>query len=109
MTVSALNGENRELEVDALLPFFGLQTDSSLIKTFEIETHEGFAKVNQATMETSIKGIYAVGDIAHYENKLKLILSGFSESATAVYAIKKALNPSIVEHFEYSTTLFNKK
>lgn len=109
LVVSSLSGEMKSLEVDILLPFFGLQTDSSLIKTFGIEIENGFAKVNQTTMKTSIEGIYAVGDIAHYENKLKLILSGFSEVATCVYDIKKFLKPSEVEHFEYSTTVFNKK
>lgn len=100
--------EEKTLAVDFLLPFFGLQTDSSLIKIFGIETEKGLAKVEQKSMQTSIKGIYAIGDVASYENKLKLIMTAFAEVATCVYDIKRYLNPNEVEHFEHSTTMFNK-
>ena len=108
LKVASLNGEERDLEVDALLPFFGLMTDSSLIDTFQLEKCEGCVKVSQHNMRTSVAGIYAVGDIAHYEGKLKLILSGFSEVASAVYDIKKFLYPDQIERFEYSTSIFAK-
>ena len=108
LTVASLKGEERALEVDALLPFFGLMTDSSLVDTFKLEKVEGCVKVSQHNMRTSVEGIYAVGDIAHYEGKLKLILSSFSEVASAVYDIKKLLYPEQIERFEYSTTIFAK-
>jgi thioredoxin reductase (NADPH) len=108
LVVSNLQGEDRELETDFLLPFFGLATDSSLIDVFGLEKEDGLVKVNQSTMKTSIDGIYAVGDIAHYQGKLKLILSSFSEVASAVYDIKKFLLPNEIERFQYSTSLFSK-
>ena len=46
----------------------------------------------------------AIGDIAAYPGKLKLILSGFAEAAQAAHAIRTLLNPGEVLHFEYSTT-----
>lgn len=108
VNVAALNGEKKRLEADFLLPFFGLMTDNSLIKTFSLEEENGLTKVEPSTMQTSEKGIYAVGDIAHYKNKLKLILTSFTEGAHAVYDIKKYLQPDVYEKFEYSTTMFNK-
>jgi len=55
-------------------------------------------------MQTSIKGIYAVGDIATYPHKLKLILTGFAECASACHDIFKLAFPDQVYHFEYSTS-----
>lgn len=104
----SLNGEKKQIEADFLLPFFGLMTDNSMIKTFGVESENGFIKVEPSTMQTSIKGIYAVGDSAYYKNKLKLILTSFTEGAHAVYDIKKTIYPEALEKFEYSTTMFNK-
>ncbi len=60
--------------------------------------------VDPATCATNVPGIYAIGDIATYGGKLKLILSGFSEAAMAAHAIHPLVHPGEVLHFEYSTT-----
>jgi thioredoxin reductase (NADPH) len=60
--------------------------------------------VNPATSETSHAGIFAIGDIAHYQGKLKLILAGFSEAALAAHAIRPLVYPGEALHWEYSTT-----
>jgi thioredoxin reductase (NADPH) len=60
--------------------------------------------VNAATCASSKHGIFAIGDIANYEGKLKLILCGFSEAAMAAHAAYKIINPNQELHFEYSTT-----
>ena len=49
-------------------------------------------------------GICAVGDIATYPGKLKLILSGFAEAALAAHALYPLVRPGEALHFEYSTT-----
>ena len=108
LQVSSLNGEEKALEVDFLLPFFGLMTDSSLIDVFALEKQEGYVKVEPSTMQTSVNGIFAVGDIAHYPNKLKLILTSFTEVSMAVYEIKRQLHPNELERFQYSTSMFAK-
>jgi thioredoxin reductase (NADPH) len=53
---------------------------------------------------TNLPGVFAVGDIASYPGKLKLILTGFSEAAMAAHAIHPLINPDHELHFEYSTT-----
>ena len=57
-----------------------------------------------ASSETNAKGIFAIGDIATYPGKLKLILSGFSEAAMAAHAIRGLVYPDEELHWEYSTT-----
>jgi thioredoxin reductase (NADPH) len=51
-----------------------------------------------------VPGIYAIGDIATYPGKLKLILTGFAEAAQAAHAIYPLVHPDKALHFEYSTT-----
>jgi thioredoxin reductase (NADPH) len=46
----------------------------------------------------------AVGDIAHYPGKLKLILIGFAEAAAAAHAARQHILPGRTFHFEHSTS-----
>ncbi|HEX2113181.1 MAG TPA: ferredoxin--NADP(+) reductase, partial [Alphaproteobacteria bacterium] len=61
-------------------------------------------KVDPASSASSAPGIFAIGDIATYPGKLKLILSGFAEAAMAAHAIYPLVHPGEALHFEYSTT-----
>lgn len=102
--VATLDGEEKVLEADTLLAFFGLATDLGPIATWDLQLEDGHINVSQNTCQTSRAGIYAIGDVAHYEGKLKLILTGFAEGAQAAHAIRTYLNPDRDFHFEYSTT-----
>ena len=102
--VATLQGEKRILDADVLLPFFGLAMELGPIANWGLELEKGHITVNPATLETSAEGIYAIGDIATYAKKLKLILCGFSEAAMACHAIYPRVHPGEVLHFEYSTT-----
>jgi thioredoxin reductase (NADPH) len=68
----------------------------------DLERHH--IKIEQSTCATSVPGIFAIGDIATYPGKLKLILSGFAEAAAAAYSAFPLVHPGEVLHFEYSTT-----
>jgi thioredoxin reductase (NADPH) len=102
--VATLQGETRLLEADVLLPFFGLATDLGLIAGWSLELHQHHLPVDPATCQTSRPGVFAIGDVAHYPGKLKLILQGFSEAAIAAHAIYAIARPGQALHFEYSTT-----
>ncbi len=102
--VKNLNNEEKNLNVDFFLPFFGLSTDLGPIKEWELDIEKNLLKVDQSTLQTSTKGIYAIGDVCTYPGKLKLILTGFSEAAMASYSCYKRVFPNKVLHFEYSTT-----
>ncbi len=45
-------------------------------------------------METNLPGVYAAGDVAAYQGKVKLIVCGFGEAAVAVNNAAAYLNPS---------------
>lgn len=98
------DGGEKALPADCLLPFYGLATDLGPINDWNLDLNHGHITVDPTTAATNIEGIYAIGDIAAYENKNKLILTGFSEAAFAAHAIYKILHPDTPLHFEYSTT-----
>ncbi|MFT6077010.1 MAG: thioredoxin reductase (NADPH) [Myxococcota bacterium] len=104
IVVKDLSGNTKEVEADILLPFFGLAMELGPIANWGLNLHKNLIEVDFTTMQTSEVGIFAVGDIATYKNKLKLILSGFAEAATACHAIFPLVKPDEVFHFEYSTS-----
>ena len=93
-----------KIEADYLLPFFGLAMELGPIANWGLNLNKNNIEVDRATMQTSQKGIYAVGDIATYSHKLKLILTGFAECASACHDIFKIVFPDQIYHFEYSTS-----
>ena len=104
VTVATLEGEKRTLPADVLLPFFGLSMELGPIAEWGLNLSENRISVALPDCATSTPGIFAVGDIATYDGKLKLILSGFAEAAQAAHAAYKIVHPGEVLHFEYSTT-----
>ncbi|MDR3524706.1 MAG: NAD(P)/FAD-dependent oxidoreductase [Acetobacteraceae bacterium] len=102
--VADLDGKTRMLDADILLPFFGLSMDLGPIAGWGLELAKHHLAVTAATCETSQKGIFAIGDVATYPGKLKLILQGFSEAAMAAHAIHPIVHPDTALHFEYSTS-----
>jgi thioredoxin reductase (NADPH) len=104
VTVADLAGNERRLEADCLLPFFGLATQLGPLTEWGLRFDDNRIAVDPATCVTSRPGIFAIGDIATYPGKLKLILSGFSEAAMAAHAMHPLVHPDEALHFEYSTT-----
>jgi thioredoxin reductase (NADPH) len=104
VVVRALDGEERRLEADTLLPFFGLATNLGPIAEWGIEIDQNRIRIDPGTMESSRPGLYGIGDIAVYPGKLKLILTGFAEAAAAAHAAFSRVHPDEMLHFEYSTT-----
>lgn len=104
VVVKDFDNNIKKLEADYLLPFFGLAMEIGPIANWGLNLNKNHIEVNQATMRTSEAGIYAVGDIATYPHKLKLILTGFAECASACHDIFKTAFPEQIYHFEYSTS-----
>jgi thioredoxin reductase (NADPH) len=102
--VATLQGRTRILPADVLLPFFGLSMDLGPIAGWGLDIARHHIPVDPATCRTSLPGVFAVGDVATYPGKLKLILQGFSEAAMAAHAIHPIVHPGEALHFEYSTT-----
>lgn len=102
--VADLDGATKHLPADLLLPFFGLAMELGPIADWGLGLEKNRVTVEPSRMETSLPGVFAVGDIAAYPGKLKLILQGFAEGAVAAHAIYGIVNPETALHFEYSTT-----
>jgi thioredoxin reductase (NADPH) len=102
--VATLDGAVKALPADVLLPFFGLSMDLGPIAAWGLQSEMHHVRVDPATGETSLPGVFAIGDVATYPGKLKLILQGFSEAAVAAHAIHPIVHPGQALHFEYSTS-----
>jgi thioredoxin reductase (NADPH) len=78
--------------------------DLGPIAAWGLDAESHHVKIDPATCATSMPGVFAIGDVATYPGKLKLILQGFSEAAIAAHAIFPIVFPDEALHFEYSTT-----
>lgn len=78
-------------EVDAILVNIGFKPKTTPLPKWGIELEgERLIKV-RADMSTSVRGIYACGDIVSYPGKDKRIVTGCGEAVTAVMSIYKYL------------------
>lgn len=102
--IADLDGNQQSLEADILLPFFGLSQDLGPLLEFGLDIKGHHIIANQPHYETNIPGIYAVGDVATYPSKLKLILTGFSEVSSALHHAYSRVFDGKALHFEYSTS-----
>ena len=93
-----------ELEVDYLIPFFGLKMELGPISEWGLNLHENLIRVDTEKFETSTSSIFAIGDINWYPGKLKLILSGFHEAALMAQEAFKYCFPDKKNKFQYTTS-----
>jgi len=94
----------QRLQVDAVLVNTGFESTLGPIQHWGLAL-QGSAIAVDSAMRTSQPGVYAVGDIASYPGKLKLIAVGFGEAAIAVNQIATYLNPSAKLFPGHSTDL----
>jgi thioredoxin reductase (NADPH) len=89
---------------DRMLPFFGLTMKLGPIAEWGLNLAENLIPVDTEKFETSMPGIFAVGDINTYPGKLKLILSGFHEGALAAQKVHRYVYPEKKLLFQYTTS-----
>ena len=92
-------------DLDYWIPLFGLSPKLGPIVNWGLNLDKNNILVNTETYETSIKGIYAIGDINTYPGKLKLILSGFHEAALMAHPAFYYVFPDGKKSFKYTTVL----
>ena len=103
--VNATGGAGtHRIDAEHLLVFFGLHPKLGPIAEWGLDIDKRAIRVDTARFETSVPGIFAVGDINTYPGKKKLILSGFHEAALAAFAIQHHLHPDRKQHLQYTTT-----
>lgn len=102
--VKDFEGNIHTLTANILLPFFGLAQELGPIKNWGLHLKTNHIIVDNSYFSTNISGVYAIGDIATYPGKLKLILNGFAEAARSLHHAYGRVFDGKALHFEYSTT-----
>jgi len=90
--------------LEQLLVFFGLSPKLGPIADWGLNLDKNQIETDTEKFESNVPGIYAIGDIATYPGKKKLILCGFHEAALAAFAIKARIEPNKKVHLQYTTT-----
>lgn len=98
------DGSLFEVEADILVPFFGLTMKLGPIANWGLNLHQNLIPVDTEKFETSVPGIFSIGDINTYPGKLKLILSGFHEGALAAQKVHHYVYPEKKLLFQYTTS-----
>lgn len=95
--------EVKTIHTDHLIPLFGLSPKLGPIEKWNLQIDKHAIHVNTDDYSTNIPGIYAIGDINTYKNKLKLILCGFHEAALMSHSAYKYMNPGVKYTMKYTT------
>ena len=90
------------LECDAVLLQLGFSTKLGPLKEWGFELEKGAIKVD-GLMRTNLDRVWACGDITTFDGKLKLIATGFAESAIAVSQAVHHIRPDMKIQPAYST------
>ena len=103
---ATIKGPDGDVEIPCtrMLPFFGLTMKLGPIAEWGLNLHENLIPVDTEKFQTSVPGIFAIGDINWYPGKLKLILSGFHEAALMAQAAKRIFSPGERIVFQYTTS-----
>jgi thioredoxin reductase (NADPH) len=104
VNVKKPDGGIQALPAEQLLVFFGLHPKLGPIAEWGLALEKRVLKVDTEKFQTSLPGVFAVGDINTYPGKKKLILSGFHEAALAAFAIQHHLYPQKKQFLQYTTT-----
>jgi thioredoxin reductase (NADPH) len=103
-TVKGNDNAISKVECDTLLPFFGLTMKLGPVANWGIALENNLVPVETSAFETSVPGIFAIGDINTYPGKLKLILCGFHEGALMAQKAHRYVYPDKRLVFQYTTS-----
>ncbi|HFI0682857.1 TPA: NAD(P)/FAD-dependent oxidoreductase [Streptococcus suis] len=93
------------LAVDYFIVSYGFSSSIGKIKEWGIETKGNLIPVD-SSYQTNIPGIFAVGDVADYPGKIRIIAAGFGEGPTAVGNAIQCFQPDASRQHIHSTSLF---
>jgi thioredoxin reductase (NADPH) len=97
-------GRNHHVEADAVFVFWGLSPNLGPIADWGLDLDKRQVRVDTEKFQTTIPGIFAIGDINTYPGKKKLILSGFHEAALAAFGVQQHIHPDQKVRLQYTTT-----
>jgi len=102
-TLNTKTQEKSTIETQHLIPLFGLSPKLGPIESWGLNLDKNAIEVNTDDYSTNVEGIYAIGDINTYKNKLKLILCGFHEAALMSHSAYKYIHPGVKYTMKYTT------
>ncbi|EDW22401.1 NAD(P)/FAD-dependent oxidoreductase [Bacillus sp. FSL K6-4563] len=83
-----------DLAIDEVIINHGYERDKELLANSTIKLEQkDYWIAGTPLSETSVRGIYAAGDILHHEGKLHLIAGAFQDAANAVNQAKQYVMP----------------
>ncbi len=103
-TVKGNDNAVSKVVCDTILPFFGLTMKLGPVANWGIALENNLVPVETSAFETSVPGIFAIGDINTYPGKLKLILCGFHEGALMAQKAYRYVYPDKRLVFQYTTS-----
>ncbi len=104
LDIATPDGGSQSLPVDHLLVLQGLSPQLGPIAHWGLALQRKQLQVDTERFQTSVPGIYAVGDINTYPGKRKLIVCGFHEATLAAYAAAAQLHPERPALQQYTTS-----
>ena len=104
LTVGTPQGASVAMPLDALIVLTGLSPKLGPIADWGLALERKQLVVDTEKFQTSVPGIFAVGDVNTYPGKKKLILCGFHEAALAAYGAVAHITPDKAVPLEYTTT-----
>jgi thioredoxin reductase (NADPH) len=87
------DGDRRHLRADTVVAALGFIADLGPLEGWGLELRKRHILVDR-TMRTNLGRVFAAGDIADYDGKVKLISVGFGEAALAVNHIARVVDPT---------------
>lgn len=99
--------EIQEVAADYIFVNYGFAPQPSMYQAWGFDVEGSAIKVT-TSMETSLPGIYAVGNAAYYPGKVKSITPGFGEVTIAINAINNRLFPQKNNNAIYSSSIIKK-
>jgi thioredoxin reductase (NADPH) len=103
-TILGRDKSTTQVTCDLILACFGLHPKLGPIADWGLALEKKALAVDTEKFQTSVPGIFAVGDINAYPGKKKLILSGFHEAALAAFGVQHYVYPEKRQFLQYTTT-----
>ena len=104
VTLEDQDGVETQIECNTMLAFYGLTMKLGPIADFGLNLDHNRVVVDTEKFESSVPGIFCIGDMAYYPGKLKLILSGFHEAALMAHGAFHHIYPDKKLKFQHTTS-----
>ena len=104
LTLLDAAGATVSLPVDTVVVLQGLSPKLGPFADWGLALERRQVQVETAKFQTSVPGLFAIGDVVHYPGKQRLILSAFHEATLAAAGVAGHLSPGDDGPIEYTTS-----